>query len=139
PPCGCDVDLRLDGWSQLSACVDRKADSGRGLPNQSGVTDAELWAKFRGIEYGCQYAEAFVRIVTVLKIPAKNITVICDPGSAGGLGAGECFEPGRQARRRYKPISRFRSAVVRHRSRNPNWPVSFTSRAASISPVMAAR
>jgi hypothetical protein len=27
--------------------------------------DYEMCAKFRGREYGCQYAEAFVRIVTV--------------------------------------------------------------------------
>ena len=36
-------------------------------------------------------------------------------------------------------MSLFSSGVVTHRSRKPNWPVSFTSRAASRKPVMAAR
>ena len=39
-----------------------------------GEPNAELWARFRGMEYGCQYAEAFVRILTVLKMPSENIT-----------------------------------------------------------------
>src|SRR5881397_2100809 len=41
---------------------------------KKGVPHAELWARFRGMEYGCQYAEAFVRILTVLKMPPENIT-----------------------------------------------------------------
>jgi N-acetylglucosamine malate deacetylase 1 len=41
---------------------------------KKGVPIAELWARFRGMEYGCQYAEAFVRIQTVLKMPPENIT-----------------------------------------------------------------
>jgi len=41
---------------------------------RKGVPDAELWARFRGMEYGCQFAEAFVRILTVLKMPPENIT-----------------------------------------------------------------
>jgi N-acetylglucosamine malate deacetylase 1 len=41
---------------------------------KNGVPEAELWARFRGMEYGCQYAEAFVRIATVLKMPPENIT-----------------------------------------------------------------
>lgn len=36
-------------------------------------------------------------------------------------------------------ISLLSSGVVTHRSRKPNWPVSFTSRAASRKPVIAAR
>ena len=40
---------------------------------KNGVPTAELWARFRGMEYGCQYAEAFVQIVTVLKMPSENI------------------------------------------------------------------
>ena len=31
----------------------------------TGWHNAELWTKFRGAEYGCQYAEAFVRVHTV--------------------------------------------------------------------------
>jgi N-acetylglucosamine malate deacetylase 1 len=41
---------------------------------KTGAPTAELWARFRGMEYGCQYAEAFVRILTVLKMPSENIT-----------------------------------------------------------------
>jgi len=41
---------------------------------KKGVPDAELWARFRSMEYGCQFAEAFVRILTVLKMPPENIT-----------------------------------------------------------------
>ena len=36
-------------------------------------------------------------------------------------------------------MSLFSSGVVTHRSRKPNWPVSFTSHAASSKPVIAAR
>src|SRR6516162_10128482 len=36
-------------------------------------------------------------------------------------------------------MSLFRSGVVTHRSRKPNWPVSFTSRTASSNPAIAAR
>jgi N-acetylglucosamine malate deacetylase 1 len=41
---------------------------------KKGVPEAGLWAQFRGMEYGCQYAEAFVQIATVLKMPSENIT-----------------------------------------------------------------
>lgn len=33
----------------------------------------EMWSKFRGGEYGCQYAEAFVHISTVASVAPKNI------------------------------------------------------------------
>lgn len=35
--------------------------------------ECEMWAKFRGGEYGCKYAEAFVHISTVASIGPKNI------------------------------------------------------------------
>jgi hypothetical protein len=35
--------------------------------------ECEIWAKFRGGEYGCQYAEAFVRIATVASVRPANI------------------------------------------------------------------
>ena len=35
--------------------------------------ECEMWAKFRGGEYGCQYAEAFVRIATVASVRPANI------------------------------------------------------------------
>ena len=35
--------------------------------------ESEMWAKFRGGEYGCQYAEAFVRISTVATANPKNL------------------------------------------------------------------
>ena len=41
---------------------------------QKGIPDADLLARFRGMEYGCQYAEAFVHINTVSKMPPENIT-----------------------------------------------------------------
>lgn len=34
---------------------------------------SELWAKFRGMEYGCQSAEAFVRVHTVASMPERNL------------------------------------------------------------------
>ena len=40
---------------------------------KKGVPDADLLARFRGMEYGCQYAEAFVHINTVSKMPSENI------------------------------------------------------------------
>jgi N-acetylglucosamine malate deacetylase 1 len=41
---------------------------------KKGVPDADLLARFRGMEYGCQYAEAFVEVKTVAKMPPENIT-----------------------------------------------------------------
>ena len=35
--------------------------------------ECEMWAKFRGGEYGCKYAEAFVHISTVASIQPENI------------------------------------------------------------------
>ena len=40
---------------------------------KQGAADAELWARFRGMQYGCRYAEAFVEIQTVAKMPAENL------------------------------------------------------------------
>jgi LmbE family N-acetylglucosaminyl deacetylase len=38
-----------------------------------GWPQSELWSKFRGAEYGCQHAEAFVRLTTVASMPPENI------------------------------------------------------------------
>jgi LmbE family N-acetylglucosaminyl deacetylase len=35
--------------------------------------ESELWARFRGLEYGCQFAEAFVRVHTVATMPERNL------------------------------------------------------------------
>ena len=35
--------------------------------------ETDLWAKFRGMEYGCKYAEAFVHMATVATMPPENI------------------------------------------------------------------
>ena len=35
--------------------------------------ECEMWAKFRGGEYGCKYAEAFVRINTVASMKPANV------------------------------------------------------------------
>jgi LmbE family N-acetylglucosaminyl deacetylase len=35
--------------------------------------ESELWAKFRGMEYGCKSAEAFVRVHTVATMPDRNL------------------------------------------------------------------
>jgi LmbE family N-acetylglucosaminyl deacetylase len=33
----------------------------------------DLWSKFRGREYGCKYAEAFIRVHTVASMPPRNL------------------------------------------------------------------
>ena len=35
--------------------------------------ESELWANFRGMEYGCKSAEAFVRVHTVATMPERNL------------------------------------------------------------------
>lgn len=35
--------------------------------------ESDLWWKFRGMEYGCEYAEAFIRVHTVASMPARNL------------------------------------------------------------------
>ena len=35
--------------------------------------ESDLWAKFRGMEYGCKSAEAFVRVKTVANMPERNL------------------------------------------------------------------
>jgi len=35
--------------------------------------ETDLWARFRGMEYGCKYAEAFVHMATVATMPPENI------------------------------------------------------------------
>jgi len=41
---------------------------------KKGIPEADLLARFRGMEYGCQYAEGFVELTTVAKMPPENIT-----------------------------------------------------------------
>jgi len=40
---------------------------------KDGWAESELWARFRGMEYGCQSAEAFVRVHTVATMPERNL------------------------------------------------------------------
>ncbi len=54
-------------WVDVESVYDlsRQAIMDNTLDGKSIWADYELCAKFRGKEYGCRYAEAFVRIVTV--------------------------------------------------------------------------
>lgn len=57
------------------APVSRAAIMSNTLEAKALWADYDMCAKFRGREYGCQYAEAFVRIVTVgtVKTPANPV------------------------------------------------------------------
>ena len=57
------------------APVSREAIMANKLESKAVWADYDLCAKFRGREYGCQYAEAFVRITTVgsIKTPANPV------------------------------------------------------------------
>jgi LmbE family N-acetylglucosaminyl deacetylase len=35
--------------------------------------ESDLWWRFRGMEYGCKYAEAFIRVHTVASMPPRNL------------------------------------------------------------------
>ncbi len=54
-------------WVDVESVYDlsRQAIMANTLEGKGMWADYELCAKFRGREYGCQYAEAFVRIITV--------------------------------------------------------------------------
>ncbi len=54
-------------WVDVESVLDlsRVAVMANSLEGKSLWADYEMCTKFRGREYGCQYAEAFVRIVTV--------------------------------------------------------------------------
>jgi LmbE family N-acetylglucosaminyl deacetylase len=61
-------------WVDIEPVIDLKRESV--LANtfiKEWWPECELWAKFRGGEYGCQYAEAFVRIMTVASVSPRNI------------------------------------------------------------------
>jgi LmbE family N-acetylglucosaminyl deacetylase len=65
-------------WVDVESVLDisRQAIMGNTLENTKAIwADYETCARFRGAEYGCQYAEAFVRIVTVgsVKVPANPV------------------------------------------------------------------
>jgi LmbE family N-acetylglucosaminyl deacetylase len=57
------------------APVSREAITANTLEAKALWADYDMCAKFRGREYGCQYAEAFVRITTVgsIKTPANPV------------------------------------------------------------------
>jgi LmbE family N-acetylglucosaminyl deacetylase len=60
-------------WVDVESVMDLKRESL--LANtliQDEWAENELWAKFRGAEYGCKYAEAFVHIATVASIAPHN-------------------------------------------------------------------
>jgi LmbE family N-acetylglucosaminyl deacetylase len=53
--------------------LSREAIKANTLEGESLWADYEVCAKFRGQGYGCQYAEAFIRIVTVASVDPKNL------------------------------------------------------------------
>jgi len=61
-------------WVDVESVIDlsRQAVMANTLEAKDLWADYEACAKFRGREYGCQYAEAFVRIVTVGSIRAPR-------------------------------------------------------------------
>jgi len=64
-------------WVDIESVYDlsQKAIMANTLEGKALLDDFELSAKFRGKEYGCQYAEAFVRIVTTgsVKTPENPV------------------------------------------------------------------
>ena len=65
-------------WVDVESVLDisRQAIRGNTIEDTKAIwADYETCARFRGAEYGCQYAEAFVRIVTVgsVKVPANPV------------------------------------------------------------------
>ena len=61
-------------WVDVESVIElsRQAIMANTLEANSLWADYEMCAKFRGREYGCEYAEAFVRIVTVGSIRAPK-------------------------------------------------------------------
>ena len=65
-------------WVDVESVLDisRQAIMGNTLEDTKAIcADYETCARFRGAEYGCQYAEAFVHIVTVgsVKVPPNPV------------------------------------------------------------------
>jgi LmbE family N-acetylglucosaminyl deacetylase len=64
-------------WVDVESVLDlsRQAVMANTLEAKSLWDGYQLCARFRGVEYGCQYAEAFVRLVTVgsVKTPANPV------------------------------------------------------------------
>jgi LmbE family N-acetylglucosaminyl deacetylase len=61
-------------WVDIGSVMDLKRESV--LANtfiQDWWPECEIACKFRGREYGCQYAEAFVRVHTVASMPERNL------------------------------------------------------------------
>jgi LmbE family N-acetylglucosaminyl deacetylase len=60
-------------WVDIASVIDLKRQSV--IANsfrKNKWPEFEMWAKFRGEEYGCRYAEAFVRLATVGSIKAPK-------------------------------------------------------------------
>jgi hypothetical protein len=64
-------------WVDVESVFDlsREAIMANTLEGKSLWADYEMCEKFRGREYGCQYAEAFVRMITVgtIKTPENPV------------------------------------------------------------------
>jgi len=61
-------------WVDIESVMDLKRESV--VANtliKDGWSEYEVWAKFRGAEYGCKFAEAFVHIATVGSIAPHNL------------------------------------------------------------------
>ena len=66
PNCWVDVESVMD--------LSREAVMANTLEGKALWVDYEMCTKFRGRGYGCHYADAFVRIVTVASVNSKNLT-----------------------------------------------------------------
>jgi LmbE family N-acetylglucosaminyl deacetylase len=64
-----------DRWVDVESVRDlsRQAIVANTLEGDALWADYEMSTKFRGRGYGCQYAEAFVRVVTVASVDPKNL------------------------------------------------------------------
>ena len=61
-------------WVDIESVMDQKRESTLANTMIKGTwPENEMWVKFRGGEYGCKYAEAFLHLETVGTIAAKNL------------------------------------------------------------------
>jgi LmbE family N-acetylglucosaminyl deacetylase len=62
-------------WVDVESVMDlnREAIVANTLEGKALWADYEMCTKFRGRGYGCQYAESFIRIVTVASVNSKNL------------------------------------------------------------------
>jgi hypothetical protein len=71
---GCGYGCCPNRWVDVESVLDisRQAIMGNTLEDTKAIwADHETCARFRGAEYGCRYAEAFVRIVTVSSVTGR--------------------------------------------------------------------